>query len=67
MANSTSNKKLRITLTRSLITSKHTHRETVRALGLRKMHQSVEHQDNPAIRGMIQQISYMVRVEEVES
>lgn len=59
-------KKLRITLTKSPISSLKKHKETIKALGLRKMHQTVEQRDNPAIRGMIAQVNYLVTVEEVE-
>lgn len=55
---------LKITLVKSPISAKPVHRRTVRALGLRKMHQTVEQPDNPAIRGMVRAIEYMVRVEE---
>lgn len=58
--------KLRITLTRSPIGSKPAHRKTVRALGLRKMHQTVEKNDDPAIRGMIRAVSHMVQYEEIK-
>jgi large subunit ribosomal protein L30 len=57
-------KKLKVTLTRSLITEKDELRRVVAALGLRRLHQSVEHNDTPSIRGMIAKISYMVKVEE---
>ncbi len=57
--------KLRITLVKSPIGAKPKHRRTVEALGLRKMHKTVEMPDNPAVRGMIAQVSYMVKVEEV--
>lgn len=59
-------KKLAITLKRSLIGRKPDQRKTVQALGLRKRHQTVIHQDNPAIRGMIKKVSHMVEVKEVE-
>ena len=39
-------------------------RKTVEALGLRKLHQTVEHQDNAAIRGMINKVSHLVTVKE---
>lgn len=55
---------LRITLVKSPIGAKPVHRKTVRSLGLRKMHQTVEQPDNPAIRGMVRAINHMVRVEE---
>ncbi|MBU8880225.1 50S ribosomal protein L30 [Bacillus sp. FJAT-29790] len=56
--------KLEITLTRSVIGRPGDQRETVKALGLRKMHQTVEHQDNPAIRGMINKVAHLVMVKE---
>lgn len=59
-------KKLRITLTKSIIGSLQNHRATVKALGLRKMHQTVEHTDTPGIRGMIHKVQHLVTVEEVE-
>ncbi|MEH7124706.1 MULTISPECIES: 50S ribosomal protein L30 [unclassified Bacillus (in: firmicutes)] len=57
--------KLEITLTRSVIGRPGDQRETVKALGLRKMHQTVEHQDNPAIRGMINKVAHLVTVKEI--
>lgn len=57
------NGKLKITLTRSIIGRPQKHKQTVRALGLRKLNHSVEQPDNPAIRGMINKISHMVEVE----
>lgn len=56
--------KLEITLTRSLIGRPGDQRETVKALGLRKVNQTVEHQDNPAIRGMINKVAHLVSVKE---
>ena len=56
--------KLEITLTRSVIGRPGDQRETVKALGLRKMHQTVEQQDNPAIRGMINKVAHLVTVKE---
>jgi large subunit ribosomal protein L30 len=61
-----SEKVLRITLIKSPISSKWNHKETVKALGLRRMNYTVEKPDNPAIRGMIATISYLLKVEEVE-
>ena len=58
--------KLQITLVRSLIGRPETHRTTVNTLGLRKMNQTVVHNDNPAIRGMVNQVSHLVKVEEIE-
>ncbi len=56
--------KLKITLVKSPIGAVPKHRATVKALGLTKMHKTVEMPDNAAVRGMIAQISYMVKVEE---
>ncbi len=57
--------KLEITLTKSVIGSKPVQRKTVEALGLRKLHQMVEHQDNVAIRGMINKVDHLVTVKEL--
>lgn len=57
-------KKLKITLVRSVIGRPQDQRDTVKALGLRKLHQTVEKPDNPAIRGMINKVSHLVKVEE---
>jgi large subunit ribosomal protein L30 len=59
-------KHLEITLKRSLIGRPENQRVTVRTLGLRKIRQSVIHQDNPAIRGMVNQVIHLVEVQEVE-
>ena len=59
------NKILRITQIKSGIGYKHKAKATLRALGLRKMHQTVEKVDNPQIRGMINVIDYLVKVEEL--
>ncbi len=58
--------RLRITLVRSPIGTLPRHRKTVRALGLRKMHQTVEKNDDPAIRGMVHAVNHMVRLEEID-
>ena len=55
---------LRITLVRSPIGFPLRQKRTVRALGLRRMQQTVEHPDNPAIRGMLASIPHLLRVEE---
>ena len=59
-------KNLRITLTRSPIGYNKKQKRTVEALGLRRIRHSVEHQDNPQIRGMINRVSHLVSVEEVD-
>jgi large subunit ribosomal protein L30 len=56
--------KLLITLNRSVIGRPEDQRETVKALGLRKLNQTVEHQDNAAIRGMITKVAHLVTVKE---
>jgi large subunit ribosomal protein L30 len=56
-------KKLRITLLRSLIGLKPNHVKTLRALGLRKIRATVEHDDTPSIRGMVARVPYAVRVD----
>ena len=60
----TGGKTLRVTLIRSPIGYTKDQKATVRALGIHRMHQTVEHQDNPALRGMIQKIIHLVQVEE---
>ena len=58
-------KKLKITLVKSPIGAVPKHRRTIVALGLNKMHKSVELPDNAATRGQIQQVGYMLKVEEI--
>jgi large subunit ribosomal protein L30 len=53
---------LKIQLVRSPIGCKESHRATVRGLGLRKMNSTSELEDTPAVRGMINKISYLVKV-----
>jgi large subunit ribosomal protein L30 len=55
---------LHVTLVKSPIGYSKRQKETVRALGLRRMHQTVEHKDSPAIRGMIAKVVHLVKVEE---
>jgi large subunit ribosomal protein L30 len=54
---------VKVTLTKSVIGRLESHRATVKGLGLRRMHQTVELQDTPAIRGMINKINYLLKVE----
>ena len=58
--------KLRITYKKSAIGYNKKQGATIKALGLRKLNQSVEHDDTPVIRGMINKVSHLVAVEEVE-
>ena len=57
-------KQIKVTLVRSPIGFQPKHRETVRGLGLKRMHQTVTLEDTPAVRGMARKVNYMVRVEE---
>ena len=57
--------KLKITLTKSPISSLQKHIDTVKALGLRNVGQTVVKEDNPCIRGQIFCVKHMVKVEEV--
>jgi large subunit ribosomal protein L30 len=56
-------KKIRVTLTKSINGSRAEHRATVRGLGLRRLHQTVELKDTPQARGMITSVSHLVRLE----
>jgi len=58
---------VQITLMKSPIGYKETQRGTLRALGLRRINQTVEHVDSPTLRGMIASVSHLVEVIEVES
>ncbi len=57
-------KKLKITLVKSGIGYSEKHKATLRALGLRKMHQSVVQEDTPTLRGMLLKVNHLVKVEE---
>jgi large subunit ribosomal protein L30 len=56
-------KKIRVTLIKSAIGCKAAHRATVRGLGLKRINHTVELQDTPAIRGMINKVYYLVKCE----
>ena len=58
-------KKLQVTYTKSAIGYKKDQKGTIRALGLRKLNQTVEHDDTAVIRGMIHKVQHLVTVEEV--
>ncbi len=60
----TAAKTLRITLRKSAIGYPARQKRTLLALGLRRMHQTVEHPDNPAVRGMVQKVIHLVEVTE---
>ncbi|QKS28530.1 MAG: 50S ribosomal protein L30 [Accumulibacter sp.] len=56
-------KTVKVTLIRSLIGTKQSHRATVRGLGLRRLNSSSLLEDTPAVRGMINKVSYLVKCE----
>ncbi len=60
----TPGKRIRVTLVKGLRGTIHKHRESVKGLGLRHREHTVEVADTPAIRGMINRVSYLVKVEE---
>jgi large subunit ribosomal protein L30 len=59
-------RRLRITLVRSPLGNTQRHKDTVRSLGLRRLHQSVEQADTPALRGMVARVAHLVTVEELD-
>lgn len=58
--------KLKITQVRSTIRRIERQKRTIRALGLRRMHHTVVHDDSPQLRGMLRTVAHLVSVEEVE-
>ena len=56
-------KRIKVTLIKSLIGTKQSHRATVRGLGLRGVNSSAELEDTPAVRGMINKVYYLVKSE----
>ena len=60
----TTGKKIKVTLVKGITATKHTHRESVKGLGLKHRQHTVEVEDTPSIRGMINRVSYLVKVEE---
>ena len=56
-------KKVKVTLVKSVIGTKESHRATVRGLGLRRLNSSSELEDTPAVRGMINKVSYLLKWE----
>ncbi|MFO8184064.1 MAG: 50S ribosomal protein L30 [Candidatus Aegiribacteria sp.] len=59
-------RKLRITQIKSAIGRKEVQKRTLEALGIRRLHHTVVHRDNPEIRGMINRVAHLVEVEEVD-
>ena len=58
-----SEKKVKVTLIKSIIGTKQSHRATVIGLGLRRINHTVELQDTPEVRGMINKVSYLLKCE----
>jgi len=59
-----SGKTLRVTWVKSDIGFTKDQKATIKALGLRRLHQTVEHKDTPAMRGMVKKVIHMLKVEE---
>ena len=62
MAKTPKNKSLRITLVKSPLGYSKRHKGTVRALGLRRLRQTVEHVDSPQLRGMLDKVSHLLDI-----
>lgn len=58
-----SGKTLKVTLVRGVIGTRDSHRATLRGLGLRRINHTVELEDTPAVRGMINKVNYLVKFE----
>ncbi|MGH8689667.1 MAG: 50S ribosomal protein L30 [Burkholderiales bacterium] len=56
-------KKIRVTLLKSVAGIRRTHRATVRGLGLKRINHAVELADTPAVRGMVNKVAYLVRID----
>ncbi len=63
----TNPKRLKITLKRSTISTRKRQRDTLTTLGLKRINDSVERDDSPSVRGMINKVSHLIEVEEVEA
>jgi large subunit ribosomal protein L30 len=61
--NATKNKKIRVTLIKSIIGTKKSHRATVRGLGLRGINSTAELEYTPAVLGMLKKVNYLVKFE----
>lgn len=63
----TNPKRLKLTLKRSAISTKKRQRDTLTTLGLKKINDTVERDDSPSVRGMINKVSHLIEVEEIEA
>lgn len=59
-------KELKITQIKSAIDCEKSQKETIRALGIKRLYQSVFHKDTPQIRGMAHKVMHLLKIEEVE-
>ena len=66
MAKKAQKKMLRITLVKSAIGYSEKHKGTIQALGFHRLNETVEHEDNAVIRGMLRKVNHLVKVEEQE-
>lgn len=57
-------KTIKVTLVKSVIGTKQSHRATVRGLGLRRLNHTVELQDTPEVRGMVNKVAYLLKCED---
>lgn len=64
MAKGSEGKTLKITLVKSPIGSPKPQKATIKALGIHRLHQTVEHKDTPALRGMLTKVIHLIKVEE---
>lgn len=62
--NNAAEKMVKITLVKSAIGYSQKHKDTLRALGLRRMHETVVHADTPSLRGMLLKVNHLVVIEE---
>ncbi|NMB35451.1 MAG: 50S ribosomal protein L30 [Firmicutes bacterium] len=58
-------KKIKIKLVRSPVGQKPSHRLTIKALGLKRLNHTVEHDDTPQIRGMVARVQHLISIEQV--
>jgi large subunit ribosomal protein L30 len=66
MSDATPTRILKITLVKSAIGFSEKHKATVKALGLRKLHQTVTLPDTPSLRGMLLKVNHLVKIEEAK-
>jgi large subunit ribosomal protein L30 len=64
MAKTKTGKTIKVTLVKSAIGYPQPQKATVKALGLRHLHHTVEHEDTPALRGMLAKVIHLIRIEE---